>query len=49
MKGEKGQISHYKPRQIDTDFGYYVHKIFTNVTNLNEIKAQDKVEFMLNG
>ena len=45
MKGEKGQVSHFKPMQIDTDLGYDVYKIFINVTSLNEIKAQDKIDF----
>ena len=45
MKGEKGQVSHLKPMQIDTDLGYDVYKIFINVTSLNEIKAQDKIDF----
>ena len=31
--------------QIDTDLGYDVYKIFINVTSLNEIKAQDKIDF----
>ena len=37
MKGEKGQVSYFKPMQIDTDLGYDVYKIFINVTSLNEI------------
>ena len=45
MKGEKGQVSHFKPMQIDTHLGYDVYKIFINATNLNEIKAQDKIDF----
>ena len=45
MKGEKRQVSHLKPMQIDTDSGYDVYKIFINVTSLNEIKAQDKIDF----
>ena len=45
MKGEKGQVSHFKPMQIDTHLGYDVYKIFINVTSLNEIKAQDKIDF----
>ena len=45
MKGEKDQVSHFKPIQIDTNLGYDVYKIFINVTSLNEIKAQDKIDF----
>ena len=45
MKGEKGQVSHFKPMQIDTHLGYDVYKIFINVSSLNEIKAQDKIVF----
>ena len=45
MKGEKGQVSHFKPMQIDTHLGYDVYNIFINVTSLNEIKAQDKIVF----
>ena len=45
MKGEKGQVSHFKPMQIDTHLGYDVYKIFINVISLNEIKAQDKIDF----
>ena len=45
MKGEKGQVSHFKLMQIDTHLGYDVYKIFINVTSLNEIKAQDKIDF----
>ena len=40
-----GQVSHFKPMHIDTDLGYDVYKIFLNVTSLNEIKAQDKIDF----
>ena len=45
MKGEKGQVIHFKPMQLDTDLGYDVYKIFINVTSLNEIKAEDKIDF----
>ena len=45
MKGEKGQVSHSKPMQIDTHLGYDVYKIFINLTSLNEIKARDKIDF----
>ena len=30
--------------QIDTHLGYDVYKIFINLTSLNEIKAQDKID-----
>ena len=45
MKGEKGQVSHIKPMQIDTHLGYDVYRIFINVPSLNEIKAQDEIDF----
>ena len=45
MKGEKGQVSHFKPMQIDTHLGYDVYRIFINVPSLNEIKAQDEIDF----
>ena len=46
MKGEKSQVSSFKPMQFDTDLGYDVYyKIFINITSLNEIKAQDKLDF----
>ena len=45
MKGEKGQVSHFKPMQIDTHLGYDVYKMFINVSSLSEIKAQDEIDF----
>ena len=31
--------------QIDTHLGYDVYKIFINFSSLNEVKAQDKIDF----